>query len=738
MTRHLKYDEPVERRLLDEMPGRITGTPMDRPDGPLKVSGTATYAHEWQLDGKVFGVLARAPVAKGKLTRIEKEPVERLPGILGVFSDERFLRNPAQGMADEAPEQGVEEIFYFGQPVALVVAETFEQARHGAHMLELVCEASADGVFDPEASNIAPEKPDDDQLDQGDLDQAMEDAVYSVDATYRTPGHNSAPMEPHCSIASWEGDQLTLRGSYQMVKFNVNELADSLGIEAEMVRILSPYVGGGFGSKLGIAPEAVAAAIAAKELGRPVCVTLTRQQVFENVMRRSESRQRLRLAADKDGKLTGLGHECLVSNLPGESFYEPVLQATHFLYGGENRRLGMEVARLNLLCAGSVRAPGEAIGMQILENAMDELAHTSGIDPVELRKRNIPDEHPEEGKPYSSRPFAEALDEGAKRFGWDKRNAEPGKQREGEWLIGMGMAAAARVNMLMESKARVTLGEDGRAIVETDMTDIGTGTYAILTQICCDMLGLPPQQVETRLGDSDFPEASGSGGSFGASSSGSSVYLACLDIRAEIAKRLGCNEDDLTLGDGKASGGGKTEPVEALLASKPIQAEGHIEPGKTSEEVRQATYGSYFAEVAVSAVTGETRVRRMVGVFGAGRILNEKTATSQCYGGMTWGIGMALHEALEFDSRDGHVVNNDLAEYHVPVNLDVPQIDVVLLEERDDWASPIQAKGLGELGLCGAGAAITNAIFNATGVRVRDYPATLDKLLDGLPELETA
>ena len=279
--------------------------------------------------------------SKGKLVRIDKSAIENLPGVLGVFSEERFLRNPAQGMANEAPEQGVSEISYFGQPIALVVAETFEQARHGAHRLELVCEAASDGVFDPEANNIAPEKPEDDQLDQGDLDKAMAEAAYTVDSTYRTPSHNSAAMEPHCAIASWEGDQLTLYASYQMIKFNVNELADSVGIEPEKVRIVSPYVGGGFGSKLGIAPEAVSAAIAAKELGRPVCVTLTRQQVFENVMRRSESRQRLRLAADKDGKLTGLGHECRVSNLPGESFHEPVLQATHFIYGGDNRRLGL-------------------------------------------------------------------------------------------------------------------------------------------------------------------------------------------------------------------------------------------------------------------------------------------------------------------------------------------------------------------------------------------------------------
>ena len=730
MTRHLVMDEPATKRVLDELPQSLTGKPMDRPDGPKKVTGTATYAHEWNLPGTVHGVLVRATVPKGKVTAIDKDAVMKLPGVLGVFNDERFLRNPAQGTANEAPIQGPDEIAYLGQPIALVVAETFEQARHGAHRLQMRYDVAADGVFDPEATNVPHERPEDDQLDQGDLDAAMKQAVSVVDQVYRTPGHNSAAMEPHCSIASWEGDKLTLRGSYQMLNYNINELADSLKIDAEDIRMLSPFVGGGFGSKLGISAEAVAAAIAAKELGKPVVVALSRQQVFETVMRRSESRQHIRLAADADGKLIGLGHDSLVSNLPGEDFYEPVMQATHFIYTGENRRMNMEVARVNRICAGSVRAPGEAIGMVALENAMDELADISGIDPVELRKRNIPEMHPETGQGYSSRPFAEALDEGARRFGWDKRNAKPAQTRDGEWWMGMGMASAARVNMLKEAKARVTLNADGTATVETDMSDPGTGTYAILTQIAADMLGLPGDKVETVLGDSDLPKGSGSGGSFGASSSGSAVFLACQDIRTQLAQKMGIAEDDLKLDGGKA---GDMALADAL-GGDAIIGNGHIEPGETSKDKRQATYGSYFAEVGVNAVTGETRVRRLTAVFGAGRILNEKTATSQCYGGCIWGIGMALHEELLFDTRDGHLVNHDLAEYHVPVNLDVPQIDVHLLEERDDWASPIQAKGIGELGLCGAAAAVTNAIYNATGVRVREYPVTLDKLLDQLPE----
>ena len=732
MTAKMTMDEPDTRHRLDEMKQGVIGKPLDRPDGPLKVSGQAAYAHEWNLPDTAYGVLVRAALTNGKIKSIDTGPVEALDGILGVFTDQRFLRNPAQGTADEAPVQHEAQVDYFGQPVALVVGETFEAARHGAQMIVLDCEVGDDVYLDPEAEGVEIEEQDDETVDQGDLDKAMEDAAFSVDSLYRTPSHAAAAMEPHCSTATWDGDELTLYGSYQMLNYNVNELADALGIAADKVHMRSPYVGGGFGSKLGIAQEAVSAAIAAKELGRPVCVNMTRQQVFESILRRSETRQRLRLACDEDGKLTGIGHESLVSNLPGEDFPEPVPQSTHFLYTGENRKITLDMARIHLTPAGSVRAPGEAVGMPALECAMDELAEKIGIDPVELRKRNVPDHHPEEDIPFSSRRYAEAMDEGAKRFGWDKRNTMPGGLIEGEWMIGHGMAGASRVNMIGKAEARVTLRTDGTALIETDMTDIGTGTYAVLTQIAGEMLGLPMDRVETRLGDSALPSGPGSGGSWGASSSGSAVFVACEEIRRKICDKLGCEETDLTLKDGEAIAGNKKTAL-ADLFDGDIQATGKLEPGDTGDDIAQASYGAYFCEVAVSRFTGETRVRRMTGVFGAGRILNEKTATSQCYGGMIWGIGMALTEELVHDLRDGHVVNNDLAEYHIPVNADVPQIEVVLLEERDDAACPLQSKGIGELGLCGAAGAVINAIYNATGVRVREFPATLDKILSGLP-----
>lgn len=740
MSASLTMNKPDDRDRLDAMAQGIIGKPLDRPEGPLKVTGTATYAAEYAIDGCAQGVLVLANCPAGKVKSIDRDAVMGMPGVLGVYADEAMLRRPAQGTAGAAPMQDVGTIDYFGQPIALVVAESFEQATAAAMALPVTYEPNSDpAAFDAEDPDAAIEDaPEDTPVDQGDLDKAMAEAAFSVDATYRTEGHNSAAMEPHASIAQWADGALTLYGSYQMLGHNVDELADSLGISPKKVRIVAPYVGGGFGSKLGITHEAVAAAIAARDLDRPVRVVLTRPQVFQTTMRRSETRQRLRLAADADGMLMGIGHECLVSNLPDEPYAEPVTQATVFLYGGDHRRLKVDVARIARMTAGSVRAPGEAVGMQALEAAMDELAEKIGIDPIELRKRNIPDCHPSEGTPFSSRKLAEALDEGARRFGWDERNPTPCQRREGEWWIGMGVASATRVNMLMPAEAKVTMAPDGQVTVESDQTDIGTGSYAILGQIAGEMLGMPIDRVTVTLGDSALPRGAGSGGSWGAASTGSAVFLAAQAIRGKLAKRLGCSEEELELKDGLATGPNLRASIVDLLDGESLSETGEIKPGKTDKAFAQASYGAFFAEVAVNAYTAETRVRRMTGVFGFGRVLNEKTARSQCYGGMTWGIGSALTEELVFDMRDGHLVNHDLAEYHVPVHRDVPALEVVLLEERDPAANPMQAKGAGELGICGAAGAIANAIYNACGVRARSFPITLDKLLAALPDPDTA
>ncbi len=728
MSAHLKQDKPVTSNRLDGMSQGVIGKPLSRIDGLAKVTGTARYAAEHQVENLANGVFATATITRGEVLSIDKACALAMPGVLAVVDDDRLTTRAAQGTAGEAPQQSPAAVCYWGQPIALVVAETFEQARDAAKRLVVEYRVDHDAPLDPATAEA--EEQVDDTVNQGDLAHAMAGSAHSVDLRFETEGHASAAMEPHAAIAEWDGDRLTVYASLQMLNYNIAEIADALGIEEENVRLLSPYVGGGFGSKLGISQESVAAAIAAKAIGRPVRVVMSRQQVFQCVMRRSETAQRLRLASDRDGNLKGFGHEARVSNLPGETFAEPVLQSSHFLYGSENRALKLEVARIHRMTAGSVRAPGEAVGMPALEAAMDELAETCGIDPVEFRLRNIPDRNPEEDLPFSSNKLAECLKRGAEAFGWDSGPRSPCQTRDGEWWVGTGMASAARVHAVGEAKARVTLKPDGTAVVATDMTDIGTGTYTILAQIAGEMLGLTIDEVDVQLGDTHHPRGPGSGGSWGAASIGSAVYLACLELREKLAERAGTDEAKLVLKDGATADG---KSLVDLLGGEPLSRTGHYEPGDVEDDYTVSGFGAFFAQVRVNRHTGETRVDRMLGAFGFGRVLNEKTARSQCLGGITWSIGMALTEALLFDPNDGHLVNCDLAEYHIPVHRDVPAVEVVMVEERDPVASPIQAKGIGELGLCGGAAAIANAIYNACGARLYHYPMTPDRVLSALP-----
>ena len=733
----LKMDKRYPDSLLDSSVQDVIGKPLDRIDGPRKVSGRATYAAEYGFDDVAYGFLVRAPFGCGTIERIDVHGAKAMPGVIDVVVDlETFIRNAQQGGEEKSPTQGVQEVQYFGEPIAIVVAESYEEARAAAAAV-MVRYTEKPGAYTledrldegevPKGGDAPP------TYKQGNIDKAMAKADVTIDEVWTTPSQNSAAMEPHASIATWDDDgNLTLYGSLQMPASDQSQLADALGIKKEKVRIVSRFVGGGFGSKLGISPESVAAALASKAIGRPVKTVMTRQQVFEATVRRSNTHQRIRLGATADGKLTAVGHETHVTNLEGEEFFEPTGVSTHFMYAGKNRKITHEIVRTNLVVSGSMRAPGEAVGMLALEGAMDELAEKLGIDPLELRKINDPAVDPERDVPYSTRQLSACLDEGAKAFGWDQRNPTPGARREGEWLIGHGMASASRTNKLMQSEARVTLTPSGTAIVETDMTDIGTGTYTILAQIAGEILGLPIDKVDVRLGDTDSPPGAGSGGSWGAGSSGTSVYLAAEAVRKQIAKAMGVSAKDMTLKDGLAIAENRSVPL-SELAGKGMEATGTVKPGKAEVKTTQASYGAHFCEVGVNAVTGEVRVRRWHSVFAAGRILNEKTARSQCIGGITFGIGAALTEELIHDERNGKIVNRDLAEYHVPVNADIPDLEVVFLPERDEWSNPLHAKGIGELGISGAGAAVINAIYNATGVRIRDYPATLDKLLDGLP-----
>jgi xanthine dehydrogenase YagR molybdenum-binding subunit len=735
-TNSMTMDKPHPDSLLDTGVQGVIGKPLDRVDGPLKVTGTATYAAEYEFANMAFGVLVGTKISSGKVVSIDVDAVKSIPGVIDVVVDfDRFIRVSAQGGETEAPTQGVKDIAYFGQIVAIVLAESFEVARDAAARLPIEYQAS-EGQYDFAAHRDETRKPADDATQahfaQGDIDKAMDDAAVTIDVSYVTPSQNSAAMEPHASIAVWDEEgSLALYGAYQMPTSDAQQLAKSLGVPEKKVRIIARYIGGGFGSKLGIAPESVAAAIAAKQLGRPVKAVMARQQVFEATVRRSNTEQHIRLAAGTDGKLTAIGHETLVSNQSTEDYFEPAGIGTHMLYGGENRFITHDIVDLNFVVSGSMRAPGEAVGMMALESAMDELAEKLGMDPIELRRINDVTIDPEKDVPFTSRNLTRALDEGAAKFGWSERQ-KAGSRREGEWLIGTGVAAAVRGNMMQESSAKVEIHPDGSATVSSAMTDIGTGSYTILAQIASEILGIPVANITMALGDTNDPPAAGSGGSWGATSSGTAVYLACEMLRGKLAKAMDVDEGDLTLKDGVAIGDNRSTPIGELVG-KGLEATGHIKPGQQEKDHTQASFGAHFAEVAVNAVTGEVRMRRMLGSFAAGRVLNAKTARSQCLGGMTFGIGAALTEDLIHDLRTGKMVNHDLAEYHVPSNADIPQMEVHFVDERDIHANPIHAKGIGELGISGAAAAVANAVYNATGIRVREFPITLDKLLDQLP-----
>jgi xanthine dehydrogenase YagR molybdenum-binding subunit len=512
------------------------------------------------------------------------------------------------------------------------------------------------------------------------------------------------------------------------------DLATTLAIPKENVRFVSPYVGGGFGCKLFLRSDAVMAALGAKAaVGRPVKVALPRPLVPNNTTHRPATRQRIRIGATADGNILAIAHESGSGDLPGGQ-PETAVNQTRLLYAGANRLTSMRLAVLDLPEGNAMRAPGEAPGMMALEIAMDELAEKLGLDPVELRVRNDSQADPEKpDRPFSQRNPVRCLREGAERFGWRRRNASPGAVRDGHWLVGMGVAAAFRNNLLIPSAARVRLGRDGLVVVETDMTDIGTGSYTIIAQTAAEMMGVDIEKVVVRLGDSALPVSSGSGGQFGANCSTSGVYAACVKLREAVAQRLGFNSAEATFLDGQVLSGNRSAKLADAVREGELVGEDTMEWGGLDKSYQQSTFGAHFVEVAVDGFSGEIRVRRMLAVCAAGRILNPLTARSQVIGAMTMGVGAALMEELAVDKRRGFFVNHDLAGYEVPVHADIPHQEVIFLDEADDKVSPMKAKGVAELGICGVGAAVANAVYNATGVRVRDYPVTLDKHLNALP-----
>lgn len=705
----------------------MIGQPIDRVDGPLKVSGGAIYAYEhWNADvgEPLYGFIVGATIGKGRIARIDTSRADRSPGVHFVMTHRNA---PEQGISDPSvpsqysrafPVLNTPEVHHYGEPVALVLAETYEQARAAASMVDVEY-AVEPGRFDftkELAHAYAPKNvnaglPTDSAV--GDFDAGFAGADVKVDQVYTTPYECAQPMEMHACMAVPRGEDLDIYVSAQMLGEARTAIASTLKIEPERLHLVTPFVGGGFGSKLGIHSETILAAMAARALNQPVKIAMTRQQIFHLIGVRPTTSQRVRFGAGRDGRLVAMGHDVTMHTSQLAEYAEQTATAARDLYVAPNRLTRHRLVELDVPRGEDVRAPGEAPGLLAFESAMDELAHELGMDPIELRILNEPKVHPETGQPFSDRRMVECMREGARRFGWERRPKKPASLRDGRFLVGYGMAGAIRMQFQAQTTVKVRMGPDGIAVVRTDMTDIGTGTYTIVTQVAADALGLPLDRVRVELGRSDYPPGAGSGGSWGATNTCTAVHRACKALKETLEK----------LKDGKA-------PAEG------VEVEGKLpwmweEPNYKTYSIH--AYGAQFAEVGVDIDTAEIRLRRMLGVFAPGRVFNAKTARSQLIGAMTFGVGMALHEEAIVDPRTGAFVNRDLAGYLVPVHADIPELDAVCLDSFDDKANELGAKGLGELGNCGANAAVANAVFNATGVRVRDFPITLEKVLPGLP-----
>lgn len=738
----MKFDKPAGTNPIDQQ--KVVGRAHSRIDGPLKTTGTAPYAYEFhrEVADAAYGYVVGSAVAKGRIRAMNLRDAKAAPGVIAIVTaaDAGKL---GKGNYNTAKLLGGPEVDHYHQAIAVVVAETFEQARAAAALIRVDYDRGA-GRFDlDEGLKTAPltggnsgegsESPPEHRV--GKFEEAFAAAPVKLDALYTTPDHSHAMMEPFASIAAWNGDELTLWTSNQMIDWGRSDLAKTMGMPKEKIRFLSPYVGGGFGGKLFLRTDAVLAALGARAAKRPVKLALQRPLIANNTTHRPATRQRIRIGTTPDGTITAIAHESGSGDLPGGG-PETAVNQTELLYAGANRLTSLRLAVLDLPEGNAMRAPGEAPGMMALEIAIDEMAEKLGMDPIAFRVKNDTQVDPKTPtRRFSERNLVRCLEEGAGRFGWSRRQAKPAQVRDGRWLVGMGVAAAFRNHLALPSGARVRLGRNGVVTVETDMTDIGTGSYTIIAQTAAEMMGVPIAQVAVKLGDSSFPISAGSGGQFGAASATSGVYAACVKLREAVTQRLGFNSADAQFTGGKVTSGNRSASLVEAAAAGELVAEDKMEWGDLGKQMQQSTFGAHFVEVGVDAYTGVTRVRRMLAVCAAGRILNPVTARSQMIGAMTMGVGGALMEALEVDKRFGFFVNHDLAGYEVPVHADIPHQEVIFLDEADPTANPLKAKGVGELGLCGVGAAVANAIYNATGVRVRDYPITLDKHLEKLPAI---
>ena len=732
------------------------GQPLDRVDGRLKVTGGARYSAEMPVSGVTYGVLIMSTVARGKITGIDASAAEALPGVLKVITPSNALRlpTPPQGAKPTMTDRKLSllqdtNVYYQNQPIGVVVAETFEIASEAASLVQVRYETQKPRTeMDKEKKNAyKPAKANQDPTDtsRGSLEQGMGQADKRVSQTYITPVENHNPMEPHATLAVWEGDKLTAYDATQGVFGARRVLAKTFGLPPENVRVVSHFLGGGFGCKGSTWSHVVLSAMAAKQVGRPVKLVLTRQQMFGSVGFRPRTEQKIEMGAGKDGALTAVGHHSHSQTSSFDEFVEPTAAATRILYSSPNAETSHRLVRLDAGTPTFMRAPGEASGTFAIESAMDELAYALDMDPIAFRLKNYAEVDPESGKPWSSKSLRQCYQTGADKFGWAKRTATPGsmKAEEGK-LIGWGMATATYPVRRSASSAVARILPDGTAHVEAGSQDLGTGTYTVMTQTAADALGLPPSKVRFELGDTQMPETPVSGGSQTAASTGSAVHDASLAAKsqaiqlavADAASPLhGLLEADVDVQDGRLfvkNDPTKGETYADLLTRQKlpmIEAKTKSAPGEEKDKYAMHSFGAVFVEVQVDPDFGEVRVTRVVGAYGVGNILNAKTARSQLIGGVVYGLGMALLEQTVADKRTGRVVNPDLAEYHVPVNADVPEIDITFVPETDPFINPLGVKGIGEIGITGVCAAVANAVYHATGKRVRDLPITLDKVM---------
>jgi len=705
------------------------GQPVSRVDGRQKVTGAATYAAEFDQPGQAYGVIVRSTVANGRIASMDSTAAQRASGVLAVLTHRnapRLAYRPHKGLPDPATGERLhvlqdDRVNHQGQPIALVIAETLEQANHAATLVR-VTYADEAGITD--ISRVVPIEPAQQKTDQGetrppqtrrgDPERALTTAEVKVEHTYVIPRENHNPIEMHATIAAWDGDRLTLWDKTQWVHNTADEIAAVFSIPEENIRVISPFVGGAFGSGLRTWPHVTLAALGARVTGRPVKVMLSRREMYYAVGYRPHTVQRVALGASRDGRLTAILHEGYQETSRYEEFSEALLNASRLLHSCPNVDTRHRLAPMNVHTPTYMRAPGEASGIFALESAMDELAVALNFDPVELRLRNEPEMDEFKKLPFSSRSTRECYRSAAERFGWNRRSPEPRSMRDGRWLIGWGMATATYPMNYAPATAMARLLPDGTAEVMSASSDMGPGTWTSMTQVAAEALGLPIERVKFTLGDTRLPRAPIHGGSMTMASVGSAVQAACRKVREDAIAR-----------------GGANDLVDAMRRiAQPIEAMADVKPGDESRRFSMHAFGAVFVEVAVDPDLGETRVRRIVGAYGAGRIVNPKTSRSQCVGGMIGGIGMALMEHSVVDARNGRVPNANFAEYAVPVHADAPPLmDVIFVEEHDPHVNPLGVKGVGEFAMVGVAPAIASAIFHATGKRIRELPITPDKLL---------